>query len=117
MFKLVIQIFKALSYSFDGLRTILKERAFSQELILILLLSPIFFVFSFSYTDLILMISSILIILITEVINSSIETIVDRISGEKNPLSKKAKDLGSLAVFLSFVNFAITWGIILYGKF
>jgi len=117
MLKSVIQIFKALGYSLDGFRTILKERAFSQELLLIILLSPIFFIFSFFYLELIFMIFSLIVILIVEVINSSIETIVDRISTEKNPLSKKAKDLGSLAVFLSFVNFIATWGIILYGKF
>lgn len=116
MFKSIIKIFKALGYSFDGFRSIIAERAFTQEIIMIILLSPIFFIFDFFYLELILMISSLIIILIVEVINTSIETIVNRISEKKNPLSRKAKDLGSFAVFLSFVNFIATWGIIIAGK-
>jgi diacylglycerol kinase (ATP) len=112
----LIKIFKAFRYSIDGLRTVIKERAFAQELLLIVLLSPIFFIFSFYYIELILMIFSLIFILVVEVVNSAIETIINRISEEKNPLSRKAKDLGSLAVLLSFINFAIIWGVIIFGK-
>ena len=113
MLKPILQILKAFKYSLDGLREILKERAFRQELLLIVFLLPTLLFFSLSHIELILMVLSLILILIVEVINSAVEAVVDRISEEIHPLSKKAKDLGSLAVLLSFINFMFTWGIIL----
>jgi diacylglycerol kinase (ATP) len=50
------------------------------------------------------------LVLITELINSAIETVVDKISLEWHPLSKRAKDIGSAAVLISLVNAAVLWG-------
>ncbi|WP_341815661.1 diacylglycerol kinase [Wolbachia endosymbiont (group B) of Idaea biselata] len=51
--------------------------------------------------------------LIVEIINTAFETTIERISSEQHILSKKVKDLGSAAVFLSLINFLITWMVIL----
>ncbi|WP_319803444.1 diacylglycerol kinase [Wolbachia endosymbiont (group B) of Eucosma cana] len=58
-------------------------------------------------------ISSLFLVLIVEIINTAFEAIIERISSEQHILSKKVKDLGSAAVFLSLINFLITWMIIL----
>ena len=55
------------------------------------------------------MIGSVVLVLIVEILNSAIEVIVDRISLERHPLSKRAKDLGSAAVFLSLINVLVIW--------
>ncbi|WP_250296445.1 diacylglycerol kinase [Wolbachia endosymbiont of Oedothorax gibbosus] len=61
------------------------------------------------------MISSLFLVLIVEIVNTAFETTIERISSEQHILSKKVKDLGSAAVFLSLINFLITWMIILTG--
>jgi len=116
MLESIIKIFKAFKYSMEGLWSLRKERSFVQELLLVIVLLPIFFIFSFSYIELIVLISSLLFVLIIEIINSAIEATIDRISTKKHPLSKKIKDLGSAIVLLSFINLAIVWGIVLYRK-
>jgi diacylglycerol kinase (ATP) len=52
-------------------------------------------------------------VLVIELVNSSIETTIDRIGTELNPLSKRAKDLGSAAVLMSLVTAVAIWVIIL----
>jgi len=64
-------------------------------------------------TERALLIGSLAIVLIVELVNSAIEAVVDRIGTEINPLSKRAKDLGSAAVLLSLVTAGVIWVIIL----
>lgn len=52
-------------------------------------------------------------VLVVELLNSAIEAVVDRISLERHPLSKNAKDLGSAAVFMSVIVAVLTWAAIL----
>ena len=61
------------------------------------------------------MIGSLLLILIVELVNTAIETVVDRIGPERDELSGRAKDLGSAAVFVSLVLAAVVWGFALLG--
>lgn len=104
------RIIKAFGYSFSGLwYAIRNETAFAQELFLAMILIPLAVYLQVSLTAKILMISSIIFILIMELINSAIEAVVDRISLEKHPLSKHAKDLGSAIVLVAFVQAAIIW--------
>ena len=56
------------------------------------------------------MIASVLLVLVVELLNSAVEATVDRISLENHQLAKRAKDIGSAAVFLSLVNVAVVWG-------
>jgi len=104
------RIIKAFGYSFSGLwYAVRNETAFVQELFLAIILIPIALVLDVSITAKILMITSIFFILIMELINSAIEAVVDRISLEKHPLSKHAKDLGSAIVLLAFIQAGIIW--------
>lgn len=63
------------------------------------------------------LISSLVLILLAELANTAIETIINRISDEIHPLSKKAKDIGSLMVLTSFIGAGIVWGLVLLDFF
>ena len=63
------------------------------------------------------LIAVLVLVLIVELINSAIEAIVDRVSLERHPLSKRAKDLGSAAVLLSALIAAASWGVVLFNRF
>ena len=105
------KLFFALKNSISGLRFIIRERAFLEELLLFLFTGiPLIYV-EISCIKKIYVISSMFIILITETINSAIETTIDRISMEKNHLSKKSKDIASFAVLLSLIHFVIVYSI------
>lgn len=85
------------------------EAAFRQELLLLLLLTPITFLFDITRLEQVTLIISLLFIIFTEIINTAIEAVVDRIGLEIHPLSGLAKDLGSAAVFISLVIASLTW--------
>lgn len=107
------RVIKAFANSKEGLRYALKEDAFFQELILGLILTIIIFFLDVSKVDKVILFSTILLVLIVEVLNTAIETAIDRISDERHELSKKAKDLGSFAVLLSLINLIVVWLVIL----
>lgn len=107
---LIVRIFKALGYFLSGLWYATRnEAAFQQELLLLVILTPIALYLDVSVTAKILMICSVIFILITELVNSAIEAVVDRISLEIHPLSKHAKDMGSAVVLLAFIQAGIIW--------
>ena len=104
------RIWKALFYSLAGLKAaFLNEAAFRQELLMSVVLIPIALFLKVPTGQKILLIISISIVLIVEVINSAIEAIVDLASPEKHDLAKRAKDMGSAAVFLSLLNMVVVW--------
>ena len=110
------RVWNAFRYSMDGLRSAYRsEEAFRQEVWLAVILVPLSFFMPVSGVERAVMIASVLIVLIVELINSGIEAVVDRISPEKHPLSKQAKDVGSAAVLLALINVAAVWGLILFG--
>ncbi|QNA90154.1 diacylglycerol kinase [Massilia sp. Dwa41.01b] len=112
------RILKASSYTVQGLVTAWKiEHAFRQEL-LVFVLGVIFaFVLPVSGFQRLVLIGVLLLVLIVELINSAFEAVVDRISLERHPLSKNAKDFGSAAVGLTVLLAAATWGTVLYNRF
>jgi diacylglycerol kinase (ATP) len=104
----------ALHYSFAGLSTaFICEEAFRQETLLAAILIPLSFFLPVAWAGKALMIASVLLVLIVELVNSAIEAIVDRVSLDRHPLSKRAKDVGSAAVFLALLNVAAVWGCVL----
>lgn len=112
----IMRIIKAVGYSFDGLRSaFLSEAAFRQELLLFAVSVPIALMIAPTPAEKTLMIGSVFLVLIVEIINTAVETTIERISAERHDLSKKAKDLGSAAVFLSLINALIIWAIIIVG--
>lgn len=110
MIKAVTRIIKALGYSVDGIKAAYKnEPAFRQEIYLSAVLIPLAVYLPVSLSQKLLLLSSVFIILIAEVVNSAIEAVVDYISEERHHLAKRAKDLGSSAVLLAFINLTVTW--------
>jgi len=89
------------------------EAAFRQELILLLVLIPVTFLFQINLNQQLVLIISILFILFTEIVNTAIEVVVDRIGLEIHPLSGLAKDLGSAAVLISMIVALLIWGAVL----
>ena len=112
------RIVNASNYSIQGLATAWRiEHAFRQET-LVFVLGVIFaFILPVSGFQKLVLIGVLLLVLIVELINSAFEAVVDRISLERHPLSKNAKDFGSAAVGLTVVLAAITWATILYNRF
>ena len=109
------RLVNAFGYSIEGFKSAFNnEDAFRQELILAIILIPTGILIGENGFQKALLVSSILAVLIVELLNSGIEATVDRISLEKNSLAKRAKDIGSAAVFLTIVNAMLTWLIILF---
>jgi diacylglycerol kinase (ATP) len=100
--------------SWNGLIYAYKEEsAFRQELALSLILIPLAIYLPVTPVEKILLIASVILVLITELLNSSVEAAIDRISFEVHDLSKRAKDFGSAAVMLALLLCALTWAIVL----
>jgi diacylglycerol kinase (ATP) len=89
------------------------EAAFRQELLLLVIAIPITFLFEITVNEQLILIIAILFILFTEILNTAIEAIVDRVGFEIHPLSGLAKDLGSAAVFVSILICSGIWVILL----
>ena len=112
------RLLNAMGYSAKGLRAAWHhEEAFRQETLLGAVLIPLAFWVGRGSLDYTLLIGAYLIVLITELLNSSIEALTDRIGVERHELSGRAKDLASAAVFLSLVLLAVIWGGIAYARF
>ena len=108
------RLINAFGYSIAGTLAAFKhEDAFRQEVILTAILTPVAIYYAETAIDQALMISSLLLIIIVELLNSSIEATVDRISVKHHKLAKRAKDIGSAAVFFSLINAAVIWFLIL----
>lgn len=106
----ITRIIKAVGYSWQGFKTAYKhEAAFRQELGLTVILTPIALYFGPSYSDKALLVSSLIFILLIEILNSAIEAVVDRHGDEIHELSGRAKDMGSTAVFLAFIITGFVW--------
>jgi diacylglycerol kinase (ATP) len=110
------RVWNAFNYSLAGLKAAYRhEDAFRQEVWLAALLVPATFFLPASGVGHALMIASVLLVLIVELLNSAVEAAVDRISLENHLLAKRAKDIGSAAVFVSLLNVVAVWGLVLFG--
>ncbi|MCQ4270871.1 diacylglycerol kinase [Pseudomonas kuykendallii] len=110
------RVFNATGYSLAGLRAAFRgEAAFRQLVLLNLVLIPLSLVFSVSRGERAMLIAVCLLALIVELFNSAIEAVVDRISLERHPLSRDAKDMGSAAQFVALTMIAVVWALILLG--
>ena len=108
----------ALIYSWDGLKAAWhNEMAFRTETIVIAIMLPVGIWMSQTAVERSLLIGSCLLVLITELLNSAVENVVDRIGSEHHILSKQAKDLGSAAAAISMLTAVIVWGLITYERF
>ena len=112
----VRRIVNAAGYSLAGLRAaFVGEAAFRQLLLLNAILIPISFFLDVTRGERALMVAVCLLSLIIELFNSAIEAAIDRISLERHPLSKNAKDMGSAAQMVGMTVIAVVWSMILLG--
>ncbi len=110
------RLWNAFHYSLAGFSAAFRnEDAFRQEVFLAVVLIPIALMLHLEGTKKAVLIGSVLLVLIVELLNSGIEATVDRISLENHHLAKRAKDIGSAAVFLSLVNVVLVWLLVLFG--
>ena len=107
--------FKNSSYAFSGIKFLLKERAFQLELLFVIPLLILLFFMNLTAFQKSIMAGSLFIILITEALNTAIESVVDLVTNEWHILAKRAKDIASAAVLLSLIQAAIIWGINLFS--
>lgn len=85
------------------------EEAFRMEFILFVLSIPASLLLARDLFQAAVLIGVILLLVIVEVLNSAIESVVDRIGPERHELSRMAKDYGSLAVLLATILAGIVW--------
>ncbi len=108
------RIIKSCNYSLQGLRaTLREEEAFRVECILALLLIPLGLYWGDTGVEKVFLAGSVFLVLIVEVLNSAIESVVDRFGSEQHELSGRAKDQGSAAVFLALMLVLLVWGVLL----
>jgi diacylglycerol kinase (ATP) len=107
------RVWHAAGYSLAGLRAGWGETAFRQETLAAIVLIPLAFWLGRTWVEAALLAGSVLIVLL----NTGIETAIDRIGPEWHDLSKRAKDMGSAAVLLSLVLCTGIWVAALYQRF
>jgi Diacylglycerol kinase len=111
------RLVKAFSYSWDGLCAAFRhESAFRLALLLAAILIPTSFFLPVTSVERALLVACALLVLVVELVNTSVEAAIDRISLEHHPLSKRAKDAGSAAVMLSLILLASVWALILLPR-
>lgn len=110
----VKRVLNATQYSLAGFKSaFIHEAAFRQIVLINVVLIPSSFFLDVTAVEQALMVAVCLLALIVELLNSAIEAVVDRISLDKHPLSKNAKDMGSAAQFVSLSIIFIVWLLIL----
>ena len=111
------RIFHAGGYSMQGLQAGWGETAFKQEALSAIVLVPLSFWLGRSWVETTLLAGSVLLVMIVELLNTGIETAIDRIGSEWHALSKRAKDMGSAAVLLSLLLCGGIWAAALWQRF
>ena len=112
------KIWQAFRNSLDGLAAAYRhEAAFRLEVWTAAVLIPAALFLPVGAIGRALLIGSILVVLLCELVNSAIEAAVDRISLERHPLAKRAKDIGSAAVLMALINAGVVWVCVLFARF
>ena len=111
------RVWHATGYSLEGLRAGWTETAFRQEAIAATVLVPLACWLGQNWVESALLAGSVIAVLVVELLNTGIETAMDRIGPEWNHLSKRAKDMGSAAVLLSLLTCITIWGAALWKDF
>lgn len=111
------RVLHAAGYSLAGLQAGWGETAFRQEALAALVLLPLSFWLGRSWMETALLAGSVVALLVVELLNTAIETAIDRVGPEWHDLSKRAKDMGSAAVLLSLLFCCGVWFAALYTRF
>ncbi len=114
----VARLIRAFGYSMSGLSQAWRnEEAFRLETLLCAFLLPVSFLIGKDIIDYALLIGTLVLLLITELFNSAIEALTDRISLDKHELSGRAKDIASAAVFIAIIFLAFVWISLIWVRF
>lgn len=112
------RIIDATGYSIKGLRAAFQgEAAFRQELLLCLVLAPLSFWLAGNALQWLALVAPLFILMIVELLNSAVESAIDRMGAEYHTLSGQAKDMGSAAVMLALALTAVCWGAVAWERF
>ena len=107
------RLINATRYSWQGIRAGFEnEAAFREECLLAIILIPLALLLPVTLLEKVILINSVLFLLLTEILNSAIEAVVDRIGMEVHPLAGRAKDMGSAAVLFALIMGLVAWGFI-----
>lgn len=116
LWNILTRLPRATLNSWRGLRDAIKDEvAFRIELIAVAILAPLAIWLGENGVERALLIAPLLVALIAELLNSAIESAIDRIGDEPHELSRRAKDLASAAVFVSLALVAVVWALVLLG--
>lgn len=107
--------FASIRYSVDGFFAAMKhEPSFREDFLFVMLLVPFAIILPVNAVSTAVMIASLISIMIVELLNSAIEWTIDYLKPEYHPIAKRIKDMGSAAVFLSYINAILVWVILLW---
>ena len=107
----------AAKFSVAGLRAGWSEIAFRQEAMAAIILVPAAFWLGQGWVEIVLLIASVVAVMVVELLNTAVESAIDRIGPEWHDLSKRAKDIGSAAVLLSLTLSIGIWSAAAYHRF
>ena len=108
---------QSVQYALEGFSAAVKhEPSFREDLIFVAVLTPFAIILPVNAVSTAVMVASLFLIVIAELLNSAIEWTIDDISLEKRLFAKRAKDMGSAAVFIAYINCVLVWGIILFSN-
>lgn len=111
------RVWRAFQWSMQGLAAAWRlESSFRLEVYLFALLAPLGLWLGETGVERAVLVGSLMLVLIVEVVNSAVEAVVDRFGSEWHELAKRAKDMGSGAVFLCDLNVLMCWGLILLPR-
>jgi diacylglycerol kinase (ATP) len=111
------RMWHATGYSMAGLRAGWGETAFRQELLAAVVMLPASLWLGNGWLEMAVLGTSVVLVLVVELLNTALETAIDRIGPEWHELSKRAKDMGSAAVLLSLLLCLGVWCAALYQRF
>ncbi len=111
------RVWHALGYSLAGLRAGWYEKAFQQEAVAALVLVPLSFWLGQTWIETSLLIGTVVFVMVVELLNTGLESAIDRVGPEWHDLSKRAKDMGSAAVLLSLLLCVGVWAAAVYVRF
>lgn len=110
------RLLHAARYSLAGLRAGWGEPAFRQEALAAMVLVPLAFWLGRGWVEVSLLVAVVVLVLVSELLNTGIEAAIDRVGPEWHALSKRAKDMGSAAVLLSLLLCGGVWAAALYNR-
>lgn len=111
------RMWHALSFSRDGLRAAWQEKAFRTETCLCLVLLPLGLWLGQSWLERMFLLATLVLVLVTELLNSAVEAAIDRFGPEWHALAKAAKDMGSAAVLLTLLLCGCAFAAAAYARF